>query len=270
MNRPFLFCALMFLIISSSCNRQGSKRVLYDNPNIIMSHGAIVRMDTTEKKVWLTFTAHEFADGFDTVLNTLSHHRAKASFFLTGDFTRINGYDKIIERIKTDGHYIGAHSDKHLLYCDWEKRDSLLVTKEEFMKDIEDNYKALEKFGITREDAPVYLPPYEWYNDSISAWTDEAGFILVNISSGTIVNQDWTVPDGKPYYSSDYLMRNFLEYEKEKGLNGYILLIHPATDPRRTDKFYHYLDSILSYLERRNYSFHSFSEPDYNTKPFDD
>ena len=228
--------------------------------NLKMSHGAIVRMDTTEKKVWLTFTAHEFADGFDTVLNTLKHHNARASFFLTGDFTRIKEYNRLISRLKDDGHYIGAHSDKHLLYCDWEKRDSLLVTREEFHTDLENNYKALEKHGITREMAPVYLPPYEWYNDSISAWTREAGFTLVNISSGTITNQDWTVPDGKPYYSSDHLMKNFLKYEKEKGLNGYILLIHPGTDPGRTDKFYLHLDSILTYLEKKDYRFHSFKE----------
>ncbi|HBQ81999.1 MAG: cellulase [Bacteroidetes bacterium GWA2_40_15] len=246
-------CLVYYLSAMSS----GTGKI-HGNPFIRMSHGGIVRMDTTQKKVWLTFTAHEFADGFDTVLNTLSHHGAKASFFLTGDFTRIDGYDKLISRLKADGHYIGAHSDRHLLYCDWTKRDSLLVTKEKFMTDLKNNYKALEKHGITKEMAPVYLPPYEWYNDSISAWTREAGFVLVNISSGTITNQDWTVPDGKPYYSSEYLMKNFLDYEKKKGLNGYILLIHPGTDPKRTDKFYYNLDSILSYLENRGYSFHTF------------
>jgi peptidoglycan/xylan/chitin deacetylase (PgdA/CDA1 family) len=248
-------CLVYYLSAMSS----GTGKI-YGNPFIKMSHGGVVRMDTTQKKVWLTFTAHEFADGFDTVLNTLSHHGAKASFFLTGDFTRISGYDRLISRLKADGHYIGAHSNKHLFYCDWTKRDSLLVTKEEFMTDLMDNYKALEKHGITKEMAPVYLPPYEWYNDSISVWTREAGLALVNISSGTLTSQDWTVPDGNKYYTSDFLMKNLLDYEKRKGLNGYILLIHPGTDPKRTDKLYYHLDSILTYLEKKGYSFHSFSE----------
>ncbi len=246
---------IYYLSALSSCTGKTT-----ENHFIELSHGGIVRMDTTLKKVWLTFTAHEFADGFDTVLNTLSHHSAKASFFLTGDFTRIEGYDRLISRLKTDGHYIGAHSDKHLLYCDWTKRDSLLVTKEEFMTYLLNNYNALEKHGITKDMAPVYMPPYEWYNDTISAWTREAGFTLVNISSGTKISQDWTVPDGKPYYTSDYLKKNLLDYEKSKGLNGYILLIHPGTDPKRTDKLYYHLNSILSYLENKGYSFHSFSE----------
>jgi peptidoglycan/xylan/chitin deacetylase (PgdA/CDA1 family) len=224
------------------------------------SHGAIVRMDTTQKKVWLTFTAHEFADGMDTVLNTLRHHNAKASFFLTGDFTRITDLNRLIDRMKEDGHYIGCHSDKHLLYCDWTKRDSTLVTREEFLKDLEDNYQALEKHGIAREKANIFLPAYEWHNDSIAAWTKEAGYTLVNISSGTLTSQDWTVPDGPKYYSSDFLMKNLLSYEQKKGLNGYILLIHPGTDPKRTDKLYNHLDEILTYLEKKGYSFHSFSE----------
>ncbi len=234
---------------------------IYRNPDITMARGAIVRMDTTKKDVWLCFTAHEFADGFDTISGTLNRHNIKASFFLTGDFCRATGYDKIISRLKAGGHYIGPHSDKHLLYCSWEKRDSLLVTKNEFISDIAGNYKALEGLGISKNEASVFLPPYEWYNDSIANWTRQIGLKLVNISSGTITNQDWTIPEkGKPYFSSDSLMKNFFSYEKKKGLNGYILLIHPGTDPRRTDKFYLRLDSIITFLENKNYSFHSFSE----------
>jgi hypothetical protein len=51
-----------------------------------------------------------------------------------------------------------------------------------------------------------------------------------------------------------------MAYEKTSGMKGYILLIHPGTDPRRTDKFYNRLDSILNYLEEKKYTFHTFSE----------
>ena len=227
---------------------------------VTMNNGGIVRMDTTEKNIWLCFTADGFADGFDHITSVLADHNVKASFFLTGNFLRTKDFDKIIKRLKADGHYVGAHSDKHLLYCSWEKRDSLLVTKKEFLKDLDDNYKELEKQGISKNKALVYLPPYEWYNDSIASWTEEFGLTLVNNSPGTITAQDWTVPDGNKYYSSDVLMQDLLNYEKSKGMNGYILLIHPGTDPKRTDKFYLRLDSVLSYLENKDYTFHSFSE----------
>ena len=129
------------------------------------------------------------------------------------------------------------------------------------MKDIEDNYAELAKSGIYMKNASVFLPSYEWYNDSISVWAKEYGLKIVDNSSGTITSQDWTFPQkGKPYYSSDSLMKNLISYEKAKKLNGYILLIHPGTDPRRKDKFYNHLDEILRYLESKEYSFHNFSE----------
>jgi endoglucanase len=237
---------------------QSQSKNIYLNSNIETYKGAIIRMDKTKKDVYLCFTAHDFADGFESICSTLANHKIKASFFLTGDFCRTPEFKNIITRLKSDGHYIGAHSDKHLLYCTWENSDSLLVSKNEFLSDLDNNYKALANFGINKNDAKVFLPPYEWYNDSISSWTSQAGLKLVNYSPGTITYHDWTFPQGKPYFSSDSLMKNFLAYENEKGMNGYILLMHPGTDPRRTDKFYLRLDSVLNYLESRDYSFKSF------------
>lgn len=234
---------------------------VYNNPNIIRVKGAIVRMDTTKRYIYLCFTAHDFNDGFDTIISTLSHHNAKASFFLTGEFCRTPANKKIINNLRSHGQYIGPHSDKHLLYCSWEKRNSLLVTKNEFLSDLDNNYKELTKSGISRKEALVFLPPYEWYNDSIADWTIKAGLKLVDNSYGTITNQDWTFSDkGKPYFSSDSLLKNLFSYEELNTMNGYILLIHPGTDPRRKDKFYLQLDTILQYLENKKYSFHSFSE----------
>jgi endoglucanase len=231
------------------------------NSNMIISKGAIVRMDTTRKDIWLCFTAHDFNDGFESIISTLKRHNIKASFFLTGDFCRTPENDKIINRLKNEGHYIGPHSDKHLLYCSWEERDSLLVTRKEFTSDITENYKALSRFGISENKAKVFLPPYEWYNDSIAYWAKNSGLKIVNISSGTNTNQDWTFPEkGKPYYSSDNLIKSLISYETRKNMNGYILLVHPGTDPRRTDKLYLRLDTIINYLENKDYSFHSFSE----------
>ncbi len=248
--------SLVYYLSAISAKPKG----VYENPFIQKSAGAVVRMDTTKKEIWLCFTAHEFADGFDHILTVLDKHKIKASFFLTGDFCRNHGFDQIIERLKESGHYIGPHSDKHLLYCSWEKRDSLLVTREEFFNDITNNLAELGSHGINKSKCKIFLPPYEWHNDTISSWSKQAGLLPVNISSGTIINQDWTFPKNKPYYSTDYLINNLITYEKAKGLNGYILLIHPGTDSRRTDKLYLRLDSILNYLEGRNYTFHSFTE----------
>ncbi len=73
---------------------------------------------------------------------------------------------------------MGAHSDKHLLYCSWQKRDSMLISKTSFLKDLKDNYTAMEKFGIQKTQTPFYLPPFEWYNDSISRGVKKLALLL--------------------------------------------------------------------------------------------
>ncbi|MCK5102212.1 MAG: polysaccharide deacetylase family protein, partial [Cyclobacteriaceae bacterium] len=148
-----------------------------------------------------------------------------------------------------------AHSDKHLLYCDWEKRDSLLVSKDEFLLDLKNNYKEMEKFGIATEDIHFFLPPYEWYNDSISKWTAEAGLQLVNFTHGTKSNADYTTPDMNQYVSSEEIYQSILNYEAKNsyGLNGFILLIHIGTAPERTDKFYNRLEELIILLKSKEY-----------------
>jgi len=243
----------------SALSSHSGKR--YAIRNTITYKGATVRMDTTRKEIFLCFTAHDFSDGIDTISKTLKKHNIKASFFLTGDFCRNRQHKKLMASLLSAGNYIGPHSDKHLLYCSWENRDSLLVSKKLFLEDLESNYRELSKAGISMDNARIFLPPYEWYNDSIAAWTEQSGRKLVNMSPGTITSQDWTYPEkGKPYFSSDTLLKNLFSYENRKGMNGFILLIHPGTDARRKDKFYLYLDSILTYLENKKYTFHSFSE----------
>jgi endoglucanase len=225
--------------------------------------GGIVRMDTSQKNIHLVLTSHEFVDGFEIISNVLKKQDIKASFFFTGDFYRQPEFNPIINSLKNDGHYLGAHSDKHLLYCSWEKRDSTLVTKDEFINDVLNNYAEMENFGITKENAPYYLPPYEWYNSEISGWTEELGLKLVNFTPGTSSNQDWTIPSlGEKYLSSDTIYNRIMAYEKKDpvGLNGFILLIHFGTHPERTDKFYFRLDELVTSLKQKGYSFKLLNE----------
>jgi peptidoglycan/xylan/chitin deacetylase (PgdA/CDA1 family) len=227
-------------------------------PKNELSFGGIIRTDSTKKEIHLVFTGHEFGDGGEVIRSVLQRHGVKAAFFLTGDFYRNRKFSSLIQGLKSDGHYLGGHSDKHLLYCSWEKRDSLLVSKEEFIADLLANYAELEKFGVRKSDAPFFLPPYEWYNKSVSAWTEELGLTLVNFSPGTYSNADWTIPElGKQYLSSDTIYNRILSYENNHsaGLNGFILLTHIGVDPRRTDKFYLRLDGLLFELEKRGYTF---------------
>ncbi|WP_344768486.1 polysaccharide deacetylase family protein [Pedobacter ginsengiterrae] len=204
----------------------------------------------------LVFTGDEFADGGEEISKTLNDNNIKASFFLTGNFYRNRGFKPLITNLKKEGHYLGSHSDKHLLYCDWNKRDSLLVTKMHFDTDLKSSYQEMANFGINKKNAPYFLPPYEWYNETISSWTEEQNLKLINFTSGTRSNADYTYPQlGKSYKSSDEIYQSIINYNESKknGLNGFILLLHIGTDPRRTDKFYHLLPKLLTYLKENGY-----------------
>lgn len=249
----------------SSCVQRSRARLSEKVPaqadqvaSCLFSHGGIIRGDTSSKYIALVFTGDEFADGGEFIRSVLKNNDIKASFFLTGNFYRNPAFRSLVNNLKNEGHYLGSHSDRHLLYCDWTKRDSLLVTKQEFFNDLDNSYRELKKININQEKARFFLPPYEWYNDSISEWTKEAKFQLVNFTPGTLSTADYTFPEsGARYFDSQSIYNSILDYEKtsRNGLNGFILLLHIGTDPRRTDKFYFYLPSLLKEIKKKGYRF---------------
>ncbi len=221
-----------------------------------VSPKAITRGDTTKKELALVFTGDEYADGGNYIKSVLLAEKIKASFFLTGNFYRNKEVKNLVTQLKANGHYLGSHSDKHLLYCDWTKRDSLLVTKKEFDADLTESYRELARFGISAEQAEYFLPPYEWYNDSIVSWTHQFGLQLVCFTPGTRSTADYTYPElGKRYVDSKTIFRSIMDYETSSpsGFNGFILLVHIGTDPRRKDKFYKYLPDLIKEIKNKGY-----------------
>ena len=162
--------------------------------------------------------------------------------------------------MKKEGHYLGPHSDRHLLYNDWTRRDSLLVSKDQFTADLRDNYREMARFGIDKRQAPYFLPPYEWYNDSIAAWTHELGFQLINHTPGTLSHADYTGEKDRRFRSSETIYQSILTHEQTAGLNGYILLLHIGAGPGRHDKFHKRLPGLIQYLKSRDYRFVSVEE----------
>lgn len=217
--------------------------------------GAIVRGDTAEKKISLLFSGDEYADGAAEILRVLERHDIKASFFLTGNFYRNKEFAPFIKKAKKAGHYLGAHSDKHLLYNDWTAVKKLLIGQEEFKDDLSANYAEMEKYGIQKEDASYFLPPYEWNDNMITQWADQMEVTTINYSPGTLSHADYTTPKMKNYRSTEEIMKSILFLEETEGLNGFMLLSHLGTHPDRSDKFYTKLDGLISILKERGYEF---------------
>lgn len=219
--------------------------------------GGITRADRADKKLTLVFTSDGHIDGYEAIRAALKKHKIKGAFFFTGNFYRKPECAPIVKALKKDGHYLGPHSDKHLLWCAWEKRDSLLVDKIRLYKDVMDNYAEMARFGIKLKQAPFMIPPYEYYNAQTSAWMNELGVQAVNFSPGTSSNADYTTPDAKNYVASQTIYDRILKFEADQpdGLNGFMLMVHFGVDARRTDKLYDRLDELITELEARGYAF---------------
>ena len=232
---------------------EGRKSAAGNADKNVYYNGGIYRADPSKKRISLVFTAADKADGADPIIRTLKKKGVKGAFFFTGEFFDL--YPDVVKRLLEEGHYVGSHSYGHLLYSSWENRDSMLVSKEEFTEDMLKSYRKMAEFGISRDSAPYFIPPYEHYNSLVSSWAREMGLQVVNYTPGTLTNGDYTTPSMARYFSSKDILKKIREVEKKETLNGHIMLIHFGTAPERTDKFYLKLGSLIDELRRKGYEF---------------
>jgi len=256
-NEPTLDGTASLSYYLSTLEKYGRENEAYATGDVYDAHGALIRKESDQKNIYLLFSADEFGEGFDHILSVLDARGVKGSFFLTGNFLRNKNYTSVVKRLVTGGHYVGPHSDGHLLYSPWDNRDSLLVTREQFSDDLKKNHRELLNAGVKDLSPAYFLAPYEWYNSAVRRWSESMGYRLVNFTPGTGTNADYTTPDMAGYRSSDQLMDRLVSFGETSpaGLNGAMLLIHPGTDPARSDKFYMRLGEIIDHFSAKGYSF---------------
>lgn len=228
------------------------------NSAAVYAHGTIIRGDSSLRRVSLVFTADSFAEGLPVIMPVLKQKQVPAAFFFTGNAYRNPAYQRYIRQLSAmPGIMVGMHSDRHLLYCDWAKRDSLLVTKDSLWKDLDHNLAARSNAGIQAAAPGYFIPPYEWWNEAVADWLKQKGLTPICFTPGTGSNADYTYPEmGKSYKKAATILagiRHFAE-TRPAGLNGVILLVHAGTDPRRKDKLYHHLGELIDYLQAKGYT----------------
>lgn len=228
-----------------------------ERQDVELREGGIIRGPTSSRRLAVVFTGHGYAEGGETILNELTRHQGKGSFFFTGEFLTNASFRPLIERIVREGHYLGPHSDKHVLYCPWEGPKTTLVTHSAFQADLESNLKKIERLGVKRAQIRYFLPPYEHYNQEIVDWSKAMGLAVVNYSPGTRSNADYTGEADSNFVASKAIYDSILRKEQQdpNGLNGFILLLHIGSGPGRTDKFSAGFGALLDYLAGKGYGF---------------
>ncbi len=227
------------------------------DPRFSYAHGGVVRGPRGEKRLALVFTGGDFGEGTGVVLDTLAEHGVRGSFYLTGGYLRAAANRDAIVRAVAEGHVLGPHSDEHLLYCPWDDRAKTLVTREQFLRDLEANTRLLSEFGVPAETMRWWIPPYEWYNEDIVRWSKEAGHRLFCFTPGTLSHTDYTEDDAPNWRSNETIWSSIATHEEREpdGLSGFLLLTHVGAGPRRTEKFFDRLGALIDFLKDRGYSF---------------
>lgn len=221
-----------------------------------IADGAVVRGATDARRLSLVFTGHEFGEGFAEILDALRARRIAAAFFLTGAFLDDAAFEGLVRRAAREGHYLGPHSDAHLLYCPWTGPKATLVSRETFDRDLDANVAKLERLGVPRKAITHFVPPYEWANEEIAAWSRARGLLLVNPTPGTRAPADYTEDQDPRFVPSQQILDSVLARERADphGLNGFVLLMHVGAGPRRTDKLHRRLGELVDALSARGYA----------------
>lgn len=234
--------------------------------------GVVQLVDTTQKTVYLVFTAEvsqddngyfENFDGIFPVLDTLADRGVKGSFFPTGNCFRVEKYADAIRRIVSDGHYLSHHSDHHLHLCTEDAARETLVSMDSLKVDISGVEAELRRFGLEQPQYQWMIPPYEEYNAETAANLMKLGYKLVNPTRGLVTGSDWMGKEAGNYVSAEQLVQNIWDYEESHtyGLNGAVILVHAMVYPCRTDedRLWWHLGEVIDGLRSRGYSFSTFA-----------
>ena len=108
----------------------------------------IVRLNTDEQVVALTFDDGPHPPYTDRLLDVLAKHNVKATFFMIGD--RIERHPETVYRAIAEGHQIGNHSYSHPLLG--------FLPPKSVQREIERTDKLLRQIGVTGDSLSFEHP----------------------------------------------------------------------------------------------------------------
>lgn len=224
-------------------------------PDFEVDAGGIRRGSRSDRKLALVFAADEYVDGADSILQTLQSRQLQAAYFLTGRAVDAPGMREWVRRAIAAGQYVGPHSDGHLLYAPWDKRQESLVDKRRFQADLYRNLAELRELGAAAKEPVYFVPPYEWYNAQHAAWAAELGCQIVCFTPGIGSHRDFAPEGHEAFRPTMELIQEILDYETQSanGLNGHLLLLHLGS--ARKDKVFPKLGDLIDELLARGYTF---------------
>lgn len=189
-------------------------------------------VDTSEKKVALSFDAAWGNEDTQKILEILKKNDIRVTFFMTGGW--VEAYPDDVKAIYEAGHELGNHSENH-------KKMSEL-SAEECKKEIMLVHDKVKK--LTGADMRVFRPPYGDYNDNLINVVKDCDY---NAIQWDVDSLDW-----KDYGVNSIL--NTVLNHKHLG-NGSIILCHNGA--KYTAEA---LEALVKGLKEKGYTLVTMSE----------
>ena len=185
----------------------------------------IYYVDTTEKKIAITFDAAWGADKTQQIVDILKQKNIKATFFLVGFW--VKDYPEMVKVIDEAGMEIGTHSNTH------PKMSGL--SEAQIREELETSINLIKE--ITHKEVKVFRPPFGDYSDRLISVCETMGLQAIQWDVDSL---DW-----KGLGASEILSR------VGKGVrNGSIILCH-----NNSDHIGDALPTLIDTLVERGFSF---------------
>ncbi len=194
----------------------------------------IYSVQTTEKKVALTFDAAWGSDKTAKIVSTLQENGVSGTFFLVGFWVEQNA-DKV-KLIDEAGFDIGTHSNTH------PKMSTL--SSEQVKNELTKSMELIT--NITGKEVKFFRAPFGDYNDNLISIAGSLGLKTIQWDVDSL---DW-----KGLSAEEILTRI-----KNSVKNGSIILCH-----NNSDHILEALPLIISYLKSEGYSMVKISDLVYN------
>lgn len=185
----------------------------------------IYSVDTSEKKVALSFDCAWGDEYTAKILECLAKYNVKVTFFMTGGW--VDKYPEDVKAIYAAGHDLGNHSENH--------KHMSTLSKAECTEEIEKPHEKVK--ALTGYDMTLFRPPFGDYNNTLiqSAENEKYQCIQWNVDS-----LDWKDRGTKS------IIKEVLN-NKNLG-NGSIILMHNGAKDTLSA-----LPSIIEGLQQQGY-----------------
>lgn len=189
-------------------------------------------VDTTEKKVALSFDAAWGNEDTEEILDILKKHNVHVTFFMTGGW--VSDYPDDVKAILKAGHDLGNHSENH--------KNMSQLSDEEIKSELMTVHDRVKE--LTGYEMFLFRPPYGDYDNEVITGSKACGYYPIQWSVDSL---DW-----KDYGTED-IIRQVCESKHLE--NGAIILCHNGA--KYTAKA---LDRLLTGLEDKGYTIVPVSE----------